>query len=207
MRQSFTFKVSQRHGRLWNSISRECNEEERHEKWFMCERASQRRLLAVSTLTQIIAPTQTSKGSSGDGLQQYDFPCFHYKKHKYTVLSFTFFCSILSFSFTRFHFLPCLLSTPHLHFPQAHSNKTAHVWFFLSLRYKRSRPLKRVCVWYFWNEKFFIFSVQFKFIFQFQCNVCKAIIVKGHLPFGPLDNKSSGNTTCSIKAADTETKL
>ncbi len=125
----FTFKVSQRHGGLWNSISRECNEEERHEKWFMCERASHRRLLAVSTLTQIIAPTQTSKGSSGDGPQRYDFPRFHYKKHKYTVQSFSFFCSILSFSFTRFHFLPCLLFHTSLPFSSTHSNKTAHIWF------------------------------------------------------------------------------
>lgn len=65
----------------------------------MCERSSHKHLLAVSTLTQIIAPTQTSKGSSGDGPQRYDFSRFHLKNHKYMVQTFSFFGSILSFSF------------------------------------------------------------------------------------------------------------
>lgn len=205
MRQSFTFKVSQRHGRLWNSISRECNEEERHEKWFMCERASHRRLLAVSTLTQIIAPTQTSKGSSGDGPQRYDFPRFHYKKHKYTIQSFSFFCSILSFSFTRFHFLPCLLFHTLLPFSSStlKQNCTYMVFPFPQIL-KIQATKKSMCVEFL---KWEVFLVQYKFMFQFQCNVCMAIIIKGHLPFGPLDNKSSGNITGSIKAADTETNL
>lgn len=33
-----------------------------------------------------------------------------------------------------------------------------------------------------------------------------AIIIKGQPPFGPLDNKSSGNITGSIKATDTDDK-